>query len=363
MFRSKDQQEVQELEKEGAKAISVQPDEPIKFSDENYVMVVGEERTVLKPHALEDPHVRELISTLLRWINDVLEGSRIIVRHIVDDLYDGQVLGELLATLTKEDLNVVGVTQSSYMQKNKLKYLLEKVDELLGITHPSQRKWSLTRIHSKDVVAILHLMVALARFFRCQLPLPRNVTIKMIHVKQLENRMETDLFEEVITGDDIGPIAPAPVGAEKDVFDKLFEEAPEKLQAVKRSLCQFSSRVLQELDIFIGDIESQFGTGVYLILMLGLLEGYFVPLYQFHYNPVGFDEKLDNMKLVFRLLEDCGLPQKRTKPEDLVHMDLKSTLRVLYAIFGKYKSTFQQQHPTTPTTPTTPQAPSGASAV
>ena len=34
---------------------------------------------------------------LLRWINDSLEGKRIIVRDIVEDLYDGQVLGELLS--------------------------------------------------------------------------------------------------------------------------------------------------------------------------------------------------------------------------------------------------------------------------
>ena len=34
--------------------------------------------------------------TLLTWINDVLEGRRIIVRDIIEDIYDGQVLGELL---------------------------------------------------------------------------------------------------------------------------------------------------------------------------------------------------------------------------------------------------------------------------
>ena len=26
--------------------------------------------------------------------------------------------------------------------------------------------------------------------------------------------------------------------------------------------------------------------------MLGLLDGYYIPLYMFHYNPVGFDEKV-----------------------------------------------------------------------
>lgn len=30
------------------------------------------------------------------WINDVLEDRRIIVRDIVDDVYDGQVLSELI---------------------------------------------------------------------------------------------------------------------------------------------------------------------------------------------------------------------------------------------------------------------------
>ena len=33
---------------------------------------------------------------LLNWLNDSLEGRRIIVRDIVEDLYDGQILGELL---------------------------------------------------------------------------------------------------------------------------------------------------------------------------------------------------------------------------------------------------------------------------
>ena len=37
-----------------------------------------------------------LVQTLLSWLNDSLEGRRIIVRDIVEDLFDGQILGELL---------------------------------------------------------------------------------------------------------------------------------------------------------------------------------------------------------------------------------------------------------------------------
>ncbi len=46
------------------------------------------------------------------------------------------------AALCKEDIRVIPVTQSSYMQKNKLKYLLEKIDKILGITETTRKKWS-----------------------------------------------------------------------------------------------------------------------------------------------------------------------------------------------------------------------------
>ena len=48
----------------------------------------------------------------------------------------------LLAELTQQELDVIPVTQSTYMQKNKLKFLLGKVDQLLGITQ-EQRNWSI----------------------------------------------------------------------------------------------------------------------------------------------------------------------------------------------------------------------------
>jgi hypothetical protein len=47
------------------------------------------------------------------------------------------------AELTKEEVNVVPVTQSAYMQRNKLKYLMEKIDRLLGISDRDRaKKWT-----------------------------------------------------------------------------------------------------------------------------------------------------------------------------------------------------------------------------
>ena len=33
---------------------------------------------------------------------------------------------------------------------------------------------------------------------------------------------------------------------------------------------------------------------------MGLLEGYYVPLYKFHYNPVGHDEKVQFFSIISR---------------------------------------------------------------
>lgn len=82
--------------------------------------------------------------------------------------------------------------------------------------------------------------------------------------------------------------------------------------------------------------------------MLGILEGYFVPFSQWHYTPKNHEQrvsqglrgqkagsqgaknklrgcflifflllKLDNVKVVFNLMEDIGLPQERSKPEGI----------------------------------------------
>ena len=58
------------------------------------------------------------------------------------------VRSTVAAELMKEEVNVVPVTQSAYMQRNKLKYLLEKVDGLLGLSERERsKKWT---VQSKE---------------------------------------------------------------------------------------------------------------------------------------------------------------------------------------------------------------------
>ena len=50
----------------------------------------------------------------------------------------------------------------------------------------------------------------------------------------------------------------------------------------------------------INDLETQFQTGVNMVLMMGLLEGYYIPHYLWHYSPKNFEERV-------RQLGDLGV--------------------------------------------------------
>ncbi len=52
-----------------------------------------------------------------------------------------------------------------------------------------------------------------------------------------------------------------------------------------------------------------------------------------------FEEKVANVSLAFELMMDGGLPQPKARPEDIVNLDLKSTLRLKINTRDKYSYT------------------------
>jgi parvin len=54
---------------------------------------------------------------------------------------------------------------------------------------------------------------------------------------------------------------------------------------VKKSLMTFVNKHLNKLNLEVTDLDNQFSDGVFLCLLIGLLEGYFVPLHEFHLTP------------------------------------------------------------------------------
>ncbi|KAK9700331.1 Calponin homology (CH) domain [Popillia japonica] len=332
--RIKEVQEAEAVQAEGKDAIDT-PGNPVvpTIPPEEYEMEENEERYMVDQTALEDPKVQELINVLMDWINDELASQRIIVQDLVEDLYDGQILQKLLEKLTGEKLNVPEVTQSEEGQKHKLSIVLQEFSRVLKIPYKSQKKWTVELIHSKNIVAILYLLVALARHFRAPIRMPEHVFIKVVIVQKINGQLQPRIVNEAVTSayDDIG------MRCERDAFDTLFDHAPEKLQVVKKSMVTFVNKHLNKINLEVTELESQFSDGVYLTLLMGLLEGFFVPLYCFHLTPKDFDQKVHNVAFAFELMEEVGLSKPKARPEDIVNLDLKSTLRVLYKLFSKYK--------------------------
>jgi parvin len=331
----KESKEVEEVHEEGKQAID-SPGSPTNFTDlppQDYILDENEERSMIAPHSYDDPKLKQLMEVLIEWINDELANQRIIVKDIEEDLYDGQVLQKLLEKLTGVKLDVVEVTQSEEGQKQKLKTVLDNVQSVLGLGRWSQQKWNVDAVHGKNVVAILHLLVSLARHFRAPVRLPENVIVNVVVVQKRDGHLQTRTVLEELTHvyDDLG------LRVERDAFDTLFDHAPDKLQVVKKSLVTFVNKHLSKVNLEVHDLDTQFHDGVYLSLLMGLLEGYFVPLYCFTITPTTFEQKVHNVGFAFELMQDAGLAKPKARPEDVVNGDLKSTLRVLYNLFTKYK--------------------------
>uniref|UniRef100_A0A8C1WX52 Parvin, alpha a n=1 Tax=Cyprinus carpio TaxID=7962 RepID=A0A8C1WX52_CYPCA len=298
------------LQEEGMNAINLPlSPTPFQLHPEDIMLEENEVRTMVDPNSKNDRKLQELIKVLIDWINDVLVGERIIVKDLAEDLYDGQVLQKLFEKLEGEKLNVAEVTQSEIAQKQKLQTVLEKINDALKVSTRSI-KWNVDSVHTKSVVAILHLLVELSQHFRAPIRLPDHVSIQVVVVQVCNQR---------------------------DAFDTLLDHAPDKLNVVKKTLITFVNKHLNKLNLEVAELDTQFADGVYLVLLMGLLEGYFVPLYNFFLTPENFDQKVHNVSFSFELMQDGDLERPKPRPEDIVNCDLKSTLRVLYNLFTGYR--------------------------
>uniref|UniRef100_A0A671KUE6 Alpha-parvin-like n=1 Tax=Sinocyclocheilus anshuiensis TaxID=1608454 RepID=A0A671KUE6_9TELE len=329
LARRKKAKEVSELQEEGMNAINLPlSPTPFELHPEDIMLEENEVRTMVDPNSKNDQKLQELMKVLIDWINDVLVGERIIVKDLAEDLYDGQVLQKLFEKLEGEKLNVAEVTQSEIAQKQKLQTVLERINDALKVSTRSI-KWNVDSVHAKSIVAILHLLVALSQHFRAPIRLPDHVSIQVVVVQKREGILQSRQVMEEITGNT--------EYVSRDAFDTLLDHAPDKLNVVKKTLITFVNKHLNKLNLEVAELDTQFADGVYLVLLMGLLEGYFVPLYNFFLTPENFDQKVHNVSFSFELMQDGDLERPKPRPEDIVNCDLKSTLRVLYNLFTRYR--------------------------
>ena len=323
-------EEAELVEKEGREAIESclflpQPD--LRMLEE------GQQIRTLTIESRDDPKVQEIIHLLLYWINEELASERIVVKNIQEDIYDGQIIQKLIEKLAQIKIEVPEVSQSEEGQRQKWQIIVEALNRSLFAGSVATPKWSAELIHAKDIVAILHLLIGLAIHYRAPIRFPNNVNVQILVYQRNGRQINKNIITEQLT---TKQTELAPKG-ERDAFDTLFDYGPDKLQHVKSSLVAFCNKHLNKINLEVSDLETQFQDGVFLILLMGLLEGYFVPLYKFHLQVNGTEDKLKNVQFSFFLMEEAGMPKPKSRSHDIVNGDLKSTLRVLHALFTKYK--------------------------
>ncbi|XP_006150722.1 gamma-parvin isoform X7 [Tupaia chinensis] len=291
----------------------------------------GEKKKYLSPTSRKDPKFEELQKVLMEWINGMLLPEHIVVRSLEEDMFDGLILHHLFQKLAALKLEVEEIALTAASQRRKLAVVLEAANRSLQVEE-TQAKWSVDTIFNKDLLATLHLLVALATRFQPSLQLPPSVQVEVITIESTKSGLKSEKSVEQITEGSTDKDRPS-----KDVFDELFKLAPEKVDAVKEAIVNFVNQKLERLGLSVQSLDTQFADGVILLLLIGQLEGFFLHLKEFHLTPSSPAEMLHNVTLALELLKDEGLLSYPVSPEDIVNKDAKSTLRVLYSLFCKHK--------------------------
>ncbi|XP_053441110.1 gamma-parvin isoform X5 [Nycticebus coucang] len=294
-------------------------------------LLQGEKKKYLTPTSRKDPKFEELQKVLMEWINATLLPEHIVVRSLEEDMFDGLILHHLFQKLAALKVDVEDIALTAASQRRKLEVVLESVNRSLQLEEP-QAKWSVDAIFKKDLLATVHLLVALAKRFQPELALPNNVQVEVITIESTRSGLKSEKLVEQLTECGADKDQPS-----KDVFDELFKLAPEKVNAVKEAIMNFVNQKLDRLGLSVQNLDTQFADGVILLLLIGQLQGFFLHLKEFYLTPSSPAEMLHNVTLALEFLKDEGLLSYPISPEDIVNKDARSTLRVLYGLFCRHK--------------------------
>ncbi|XP_056128536.1 gamma-parvin isoform X1 [Rhinichthys klamathensis goyatoka] len=296
----------------------------------------AERRMIIQPTSLDDPKLNKLKEVLVDWINKTLQIEHIVVRSLEEDLYDGLVLHHLLRRLAGVHLHVEEIALSTDVQLRKLDAILTAVNETFELNEETA-KWNVKLIHSRDLLATLHLLVAIVRRFQPDLVLPVNVSVEIIQCEVTKSGIKADKQTEFITFQSNSSEELERESNKECPIDELFKLEAHKIETVKKAILHFVNKNMLSLGLSVTDIDKQFADGVILLLLVGQLEGFFIPLCDFFLCPVGSLEMLHNVTLALDLLIDRGLPVQSIDPQDIVSQDVPATVKVLYHLFRRHK--------------------------
>lgn len=125
---------------------------------------------------------------------------------------------------------------------------------------------------------------------------------------------------------------------QKDEIDDLFDHNPEGVPRLCVVLTTWINDILRRISLEIDDV-LQLHDGVYLLMLIGFLEGYYIPYYEYRVPAKNDEEKLHNVRLAFEHLVDAGIyTHPRVRPADIVNKDLRAIARFLVHLYQSYSA-------------------------
>ncbi|ORX43434.1 hypothetical protein BCR36DRAFT_406788 [Piromyces finnis] len=292
-----------------------------------------------------DFNVKTLMRSLTAWINQTLQKQHLIVRDIVYDLSDGQILAAFIETLTYENLDDILPGSTEKNKISNINKCIQFAVDKLGLERDPQR-WTAEGIVKRDISSILAFLVDLSHYAPCPLAIPSNVTIAITHQDKIGSggvKNKTTLHsisgDETQYNDKAGAVdinyldsGKEDTNEDEDVFDKM-QENQDKIAEIKELLVNFCNNYLALMNVQINELED-FSNGVYILWLIGLIKNIFIPSYNYKENPSSYSEKLENVNFSIYLLNNLGINCSKIKPSDIVKGDAKSILRCLYILFS-----------------------------
>lgn len=247
------------------------------------------------------------------------------------------MLHHLLSRLAGVNVSVEEIALTSPAQIRKLEVILEELDRRLGLQDSSRIKWNVKLIHNKDLLATIHLLVAMVRSFQPELELPPNVKVEVIVIEVTASGIRSEVQTEILTEEGDAGTDSLSNTEREDPIEQLLKLEAHKVNTVKKAILHFVNQNMSTMGLQVADMDKQFADGVILLLLIGQLEGFFIPLYDFNLTPVNHSEMIQNVTLALDLLNDTDLQVSSVEPQDIVSQDVTATLKVLYALFKKHK--------------------------
>ncbi|KAJ3320918.1 hypothetical protein HDV06_004696 [Boothiomyces sp. JEL0866] len=202
--------------------------------------------------------------------------------------------------------------------------LVQYVEKFL-IRGDNSGRWTIKGIIAGDYSSLLSLLVDLALYFECQFPIPTDVKLAVTcnTIVNGAKISKTNKFQITEAGIDFTEDIPAD---QKDVGE-IFEELIENAEKLYELLLEFVNRILQDFRMVVESIQ-ELADGGKLILLIGSIGGFYVPLSKFFLDP-SEEQKQVNVELAIELLKSMGINTKRIEIKDVLEGDPKTLSRIV----------------------------------